>query len=202
MPLKKQPAPLPQNTTKFSKLKAKESITPTHPKGKKGNAMLRILGGVVVGLGGLIFFIIPLAQCDMSKAKASEARNTVGAIIRGQEAHLLETNQFAESLQELELGIQETTVNYHYTVVKQTNSVINYAIPIAPKKGWFGQSSKPMMPSIVGGVFLVPSEEDPQKNVIKNIMCQQKSMDSSLPMEPTLMNTTPTCPPEYIDLGS
>ncbi|MGB3311581.1 MAG: type IV pilin-like G/H family protein [Nodosilinea sp.] len=77
------------------------------------------------GLSGLFIFggcsvVAGIAQQSFEeqadKARESEAKTYVGSILRGQQAHRLESEQFTDNLQQLGIGIPEETDNYSYTI--------------------------------------------------------------------------------------
>jgi type IV pilus assembly protein PilA len=74
------------------------------------------LGFGMVVLGILAAIALPSFLNQASKAKQSEARNYVGAMLRGQQAHFIEKQSFATSLDALQLGIPTATQDYQYTI--------------------------------------------------------------------------------------
>ncbi|MGC9502930.1 type IV pilin-like G/H family protein [Baaleninema sp.] len=53
---------------------------------------------------------------SMEAARESEGQTYVGALARAQQAYYLENERFAESLEELQLGLQSETENYQYEI--------------------------------------------------------------------------------------
>jgi Type IV pilin-like G and H, putative len=69
------------------------------------------------------------------QSQAGQAKAYIGAMNRGQQAVLLETNQFAGSIEAIGLGLKSDSEAYTYRVVPQadpTRSVVNLAIAKAP----------------------------------------------------------------------
>lgn len=68
------------------------------------------------------------------KVRQSEAKQSIGAINRGQQAYFFEKKTFANSIDNLELGIKTETENYSYSIKVNENNSINYAIAKHSKK--------------------------------------------------------------------
>jgi type IV pilus assembly protein PilA len=69
------------------------------------------------------------------QSQAGQAKAYVGAMNRGQQAILLETNQFAGSIEAIGLGLKSDSEAYTYRVVPQADparSVVNLAIAKSP----------------------------------------------------------------------
>ncbi|MDC0834043.1 Type IV pilin PilA [Geitlerinema sp. FC II] len=58
---------------------------------------------------------------SMDAARESEGQTYVGALARAQQAYYLENERFAESLEELQLGLQSETENYQYAIASVEN---------------------------------------------------------------------------------
>jgi type IV pilus assembly protein PilA len=94
-------------------------------------------GGLsVVVLGILMAIALPSFLNQANKAKESEAKHYVGAMIRGQQAYFLENNKFASSIDDLEIGLSSTsTKNYAYNLEadNQTGGVPYSVITAVPQ---------------------------------------------------------------------
>ncbi|HAO10795.1 MAG TPA: hypothetical protein DCQ51_06400 [Planktothrix sp. UBA8407] len=82
--------------------------------------------------GTVVFYLtegIKLPQLNLSISPENEAkieaRNTLGALNRGQQAFLLENGKFASSIRKLGMGINEETDYYSYAIKGiRSNAVI------------------------------------------------------------------------------
>jgi len=131
------------------------------------------LGLILLGFAGFIF--LPTMMSSEGKIRQSEAKHTIGATLRGQQAYYLEEVTFAASLNELGLGIAEETENYRYEIEAETDRAIALAIP--RRKG---------LKSYAGVVFAVKDGE----NTTVTIICESKSpriFPPTLPKSPEKM---------------
>ncbi len=78
----------------------------------------------IVGIGVTIF--LPSAISCGSKATSAEAKNTIGAINRGQQAYYYEKNKFVKTLEELKIGISRQSKNYNYSIQTKENIAYIY----------------------------------------------------------------------------
>ncbi|AFY39077.1 hypothetical protein Lepto7376_2820 [[Leptolyngbya] sp. PCC 7376] len=88
----------------------------------------RSLGILIAIIGGVIWWMAPQIVGCGGMAKEMEGRIAVGTMGRGQQAFFLENNQFASSLDELDLGIRRETDNYTFSVDHRGDHVFNYAV--------------------------------------------------------------------------
>jgi Type IV pilin-like G and H, putative len=75
------------------------------------------------------------------QGQAGQAKAYVGAMNRGQQAVLLETNQFAGSIEAIGLGLKAESEGYTYRVVPQADparSVVNLAIAKGAGESFLG----------------------------------------------------------------
>lgn len=115
---------------------------------KTVSTLLMGFGGLVV-ITFLLFSIVRSFNRQANLARQSEARNTVGAMGRGQQAYYLEFLEFAENIQDLQVGISEETDNYIYEIV----SVETYGV------GQVARAKTPNLKSYSGGVFITSSSD-------------------------------------------
>ncbi|HEY9878204.1 MAG TPA: type IV pilin-like G/H family protein [Leptolyngbyaceae cyanobacterium] len=87
------------------------------------------LGLFVLGIVAAI--ALPAFLNQANNARESEAKNNVKAVLRGQQAYILEKNAFATTLDQLQLSIPSETENYTYEIAPGENesSVFVYATP-------------------------------------------------------------------------
>jgi hypothetical protein len=98
------------------------------------------------------------------KAKQAEATQNVGTMNRAQQAYFLENDEFADSIQELGIGIRTQTQNYQYSIRATPLAVFNYATPREKKiKGY------------VGAVFLTSGDEATGEILTVELVCETNS---------------------------
>lgn len=71
---------------------------------------------VVLIIGVLASISLPSFLNQVNRAKAAEAASYTGTINRAQQAYRLENNDFADSLEELAIGIPQQTSNFEYSI--------------------------------------------------------------------------------------
>jgi type II secretory pathway pseudopilin PulG len=76
--------------------------------------------GIII-IGILAAIALPSFLSQANKAKQSEAKTYIGSMNRAQQAYRLEHPKFANSLEELKVGIQPETENYRYQIIPQSD---------------------------------------------------------------------------------
>ncbi len=162
---------------------------PVSQPSKSNNVVWIVLGclgcgglGVVI-LGFLAAIALPSFLNQANRAKASEAKTSVGAMNRAQQAHFLENQAFASSIEELQLGLPSQTANYTYAMAVQPDnaSVIITATPVEePLKRY------------TGAVFAI--EESPGLTTTVTEICESSELGDALPTL-NLETGTVDCPP-------
>lgn len=82
-------------------------------KAEDGFTLIELLVVIII-IGILAAIALPAFLNQAAKAKQSEAKQALGAIVRGQQAYRLENNEFASQVDVLGLGIKTSTSNYTY----------------------------------------------------------------------------------------
>lgn len=159
----------------------------------KGFAILACTGiGGILALRGLNF----LASAVSCAGPYLEARSNVGAINRAQQAYFENNQRFANSLQELQIGLKSETQNYRYSVQATENAVFHYGIYRHQKTQWQKFMGEQESSSYVGAVFVVPGERGSAKTTMR-VLCESETPGSIQPVAPTLQNGKPICPPNF-----
>ena len=115
-----------------------------------------------------------------NRAREAEARTYLGAMMRGQQAYILEYGEFSANLEQIGPGLRSETENYAYRLTFGGDglSVFIYAEPkIATIRGF------------VGAVYAI-SEESP---MTISGLCQGDVLGRS-PLSPPALNTSPSIP--------
>lgn len=146
-------------------------------KGKFGCLIDVLIGFLVLGILGAI--ALPSFFNMVTKAKQTEAKQTLSAINKSQETYQREKKTFSHNFDALNVGIKPQTTNYIYFTSATKTAAFSYAI-----------SRDQNLKSYVGAVFLVPAK-DQIKTV--SILCQDKSKGTNRLQDPILQNGVPTC---------
>ena len=78
---------------------------------------------VIIIIGILAAIALPAFLNQANRAKQSEAVTYVGSLNRAQQAYRLENREFAPEIPLLNLGIQESTENYDYSINDPSGSL-------------------------------------------------------------------------------
>ena len=133
---------------------------------------------VIIIIGILSAIALPSFLKQSARAKESEAKVYVGSINRAQQAFRMQNNQFANNLDELEIGLPLTTSTYQYTLdISDPTQAIIVAEPFDEEalKGYSGSV-------VVNSIGLTGA-----------IACQTKEVEAKTPVAtPTINISTKT----------
>ena len=135
--------------------------------------------------------------CVANKARESEAKQYVGSMNRAQQAKFSENSAFANSVDDLGLGIKTKTTNFHYSVNTTKTAAFSYGIPNKDTYetvyfGLFHWNKKVELRGYVGAVFLETNNYTKETSTLA-ISCVAKSPTKTQPPNPILDNGNPTC---------
>ncbi len=145
---------------------------------KKGEGFTLIeLLVVIIIIGILAAIALPSFLNQANKAKQSEAKQYVGAVVRAQQAYQLENATFAEDFEKLAKVVRESTVNYDYLIEDKTDTAVNI----------HGQSKKDALRSYVGSVLVysVTTTGNDKESTTSAIVCENKNAEKAKAAVPT-----------------
>jgi len=108
-------------------------INPTNPKEAFEFAQVtKLSDNTKVPDGVTVQTMAMVMASQRSKARQSEAKVSVGAMNRGQQAYFLENSKWGDSIQSLVFGIKHETTNFRYRteVVKSTQTIDNAILQV------------------------------------------------------------------------
>jgi type IV pilus assembly protein PilA len=149
---------------------------------------------ILAGLG--VAFLLPTSSkmCCSNQSQQLAAKQNIGAINRGQQAFYLENNKFANSIAELNLGIDpQIAVNEHYEYFQQVDRelAITYA-----------QSKNPQFKSYLGAVFVESTAAIDREPSMKRILCELAQPQPLATIRLDRQHGTIFCPQESTELAN
>ncbi|PSO56300.1 MAG: hypothetical protein BRC39_17520 [Cyanobacteria bacterium QH_7_48_89] len=98
---------------------------------KKSNAGFTLIEllVVIIIVGILSAIALPTFLDQAGKARESEAKTNLGALNRGQQAYRLENGEFASSISDLDVGIQNDIYSYSLGDKNSGTNVTHFADP-------------------------------------------------------------------------
>jgi type IV pilus assembly protein PilA len=98
---------------------------------KKSNAGFTLIEllVVIIIVGILSAIALPTFLDQAGKARESEAKTNLGALNRGQQAYRLENGEFASSISDLDVGIQDDIYSYSLGNKNSGSDVTHFANP-------------------------------------------------------------------------
>lgn len=86
---------------------------------------------VIIIIGILSAIALPSFLNQAAKARQSEAKTFIGAVVRAQQAYRIENTSFGSDFNAIQVGLPETTENYSYTIPGSSSTTVGVlATPI------------------------------------------------------------------------
>jgi len=133
-------------------------------KNKDGGFTLIELLVVIIIIGILAAIALPSFLNQAQKGKQSEAKQYTGAMNRGQQAYFLEKGSFADTFDNLGIGIKTQTDNYLYSI----------AGGLTTDATSLGVAYKTALKSYVGSVTIQPVSSTSDSNTV-GVLCESVS---------------------------
>ncbi|MGB3559492.1 MAG: type IV pilin-like G/H family protein, partial [Geitlerinemataceae cyanobacterium] len=117
------------------------------------------------------------------KARESEGKSFVGAINRAQQAYKLENEKFADTMEELQIGLPLETESYRMEIVPQPDPTRSVMVTATAKQE--------DIRSYMGAVFIL---ENGRSTVIICVTDESSQTPPEMPAPPASENDRPQCP--------
>lgn len=141
-------------------------------RSSEGFTLIELL--VVITIVGILSAVaIPSFIGQAAKARQSEAKMTLSAIARSQQAYYLENQSFATSLDQLGLGLKQKTSNYAFTLEKLEQGTVAIATPVNPNGNIKAYASG------VGLVYVAGSNEKATTYILCEAQTDGQKLDAS-----------------------
>lgn len=139
--------------------------------GEQGFTLIELLVVIII-IGILAAIALPSFLNQAAKARQSEAKSYVGAIVRAQQAHRLDNTKFASAIETLGVGLKTDTKFYEYKV---------------PGEQAFGtyvkaKSKDEALKGYIGVVQLVKKANAPDASA-QGVVCEAKNAGTTDPAE-------------------
>jgi type IV pilus assembly protein PilA len=135
-------------------------------KNNEGFTLIELLVVIII-IGILSAIALPSFLNQANKAKQSEAKQYVGALVRSQQAYYLENSNFTSDPDELGRVVKAETTNYKYPMTTVNQDKTNETVRVD------GESLKAALKPYVGQVKLNPFGKNSEATTLATL-CESK----------------------------
>ncbi|MGD1904492.1 MAG: type IV pilin-like G/H family protein [Leptolyngbyaceae cyanobacterium] len=134
--------------------------------GSNTTKVILIVAGVGCGclalpiIGIIAAIALPSFLNQADRARESEAKVFLGTMTRGQQAYYLEQEEFASSIEALEVGLSDDSPSYSYAVVPQPDPTSSVYITATPKESSLSGMSAAVFATEDGSTTPIICESD------------------------------------------
>lgn len=166
-----------------SKIKAKHLhfITQNKKNQNAGFTLIELLVVIII-IGILATIALPSFLNQTAKARGAEAKNNVGSMNRAQQSYFLEQQTFTTDIDELGIGMDNSTDNFVYSAEEGTgglgSAVVNQ-----------GKSIKDDIKSYTGAVFYTASSGT-SEGYTTTILCEALNPDNIVAVATTTITSS------------
>lgn len=133
-------------------------------KNNQGFTLIELLVVIII-IGILSAIALPSFLNQAAKARQSEAKLTVGSVLKTQSSHYIENQSFTGDWSEMGLGLYKETPNYKYELLRTEpkGQLTEQVVLATPQKG--------DMRGYIGGVQVVERNTTP---AVISVLCEAK----------------------------
>lgn len=136
---------------------------------------------VIIIIGILSAIALPSFLNQTAKARGAEAKTNVGSMNRAQQAYFLEQQTFTTDIDELGLGMDNSTDNFTYSAEEGASGIRSAVVNQ-------GKSIKDDIKSYTGGVFYTPSNSI-SEGFTTTILCEANNSDDAVAVAATTITS-------------
>jgi len=134
------------------------------------------------------------------KAKQSEAKTNIGCINRSQVNYYLERQQFAKTIDEIELDLKSESENYRYSIQLETSIETTNIKDYSELTIQTAIAKKPELKSYLGVVYLSSPLGDDER-VFITLLCESNAPTTNAARSPKFDGEEIKCPDGYTTIN-
>lgn len=136
---------------------------------------------VIIIIGILSAIALPSFLNQTAKARGAEAKTNVGSMNRAQQAYFLEQQTFTTDIDQLGLGMDNSTDNFTYSAEEGASGIRSAVVNQ-------GKSIKDDIKSYTGGVFYTPSNST-SEGFTTTILCEANNSGDAVAVPATTITS-------------